>query len=162
MSLHYFLKLFPVLFASVITSSQLHAQDATLEARKQAGQQVYATICLACHQPTGAGLPGMFPPLAGSDWITAKKPDRLIRLVLHGVAGPISVNGRPFPTPAPIMPPQSTLTDQQVADVLTYVRAAFGNGATQVSAGEVAAVRQAEVTRRAPWTEAELLNIPVE
>jgi mono/diheme cytochrome c family protein len=157
-----FLKLFPVFLIIVITSSRLHAQDPTLEARKQTGQQVYSTICLACHQPTGAGIPGMFPPLAGSDWVAAKKPDRLIRLVLHGVVGPISVNGKPFPTPAPIMPPQSTLTDAQVADVLTYVRAAFGNGAAAVSAAEVAAVRQAEAARRAPWTEAELLNIPAE
>lgn len=162
MSFQYFLKLFPILVTFVITSSQLHAQEVALEARKQAGQQVYATICLACHQPTGAGIPGMFPPLAGSDWVTAKKPDRLIRLVLHGVAGPISVNGKPFSTPAPIMPPQTTLTDAQVADVLTYVRAAFGNGASAVAAAEVAEVRQTEVARRAPWTEAELLNIPAE
>lgn len=145
-----------------LATAASHAQDAALEAQKQAGQQVYAMVCFACHQPTGAGLPGMFPPLAGSDWVSAKKPDRLIRMVIHGITGPISVNGKPFPTPAPIMPPQGTLSDEQIANVLTYVRTAFGNTASAVSAAEVKAVRTAEAARTAPWTEAELLKIAVE
>ncbi len=151
----------PTLFL-VLISTVLPGQEPAQVAQKLAGKQVYATVCFACHQPTGAGIPGMFPPLAGSDWVTAKKPDRLIRMVLHGLIGPISVNGKPFATPAPIMPPQGTLTDAQVADVLTYVRAAFGAGTPAVTAAEVGVVRQAEASRSGPWTEAELLKIPVE
>ncbi|WP_075090751.1 c-type cytochrome [Verrucomicrobium spinosum] len=71
-----------------LATAASHAQDAALEAQKQAGQQVYSMVCFACHQPTGAGIPGMFPPLAGSDWVSAKKPDRLIRMVIHGITGP--------------------------------------------------------------------------
>lgn len=143
-------------------TSRLGAQDAALDAQKQGGQQVYMMVCFACHQPTGQGLPGMFPPLAASDWVQARKPDRLIRMVLHGVTGPITVNGKPFSTPAPLMPPQATLHDEQIANVLTYIRNSFGNQAPAVMSEEVAAIRAAEKARTLLWTEAELLKIPVE
>ena len=137
----------------------MHAQDASIER----GKTVYMQVCFACHQPTGLGLPGMFPPLAGSDWAAAKKPDRMIRMVLHGVTGPININGKPFTTPAPMMPPQgAALSDTQIADVLSYVRSEYGNKASIVTPEMVKAIREAEKARAAMWTEAELLKIPVE
>ena len=130
---------------------------------KERGKVVYNTICIPCHQPTGMGLPNMFPPLVGSDWPKAKKPDRLIRMILHGVMGPIKVNGQPFNTPAPMMPGQAaTLSDVQIADVLTFVRAEFGGGASEVTPDQVKAIREAEKARATMWTEAELEKIPVE
>ena len=130
---------------------------------KDRGKTTYMAVCFACHQPTGMGLPNMFPPLAGSDWVKAKKADRMIRIVLHGLSGPVQVNGVPFTTPAPLMPPQgAALSDQQIADVLTYVRAEFGGGASEVTPDQVKAVRDAEKARAAMWTEAELLKIAVE
>ena len=118
------------------------------------------TVCFACHQPTGTGLPNMFPPLAGSDWLSAPKPDRIIRIVLHGITGPITINGKPFSTPAPMMPPQgAALSDQQIADVLTFVRSSWGNNASAVTPDQVKAIRDAEKARTAMWTEAELLKI---
>jgi len=132
-------------------------------ASKERGKTVYMQVCFACHQPTGMGLPNMFPPLAGSDWVKAKKADRMIRIVLHGLNGPVQVNGVPFTTPAPLMPPQGpALSDAQIADVLTYVRAEFGGGASAVTPDEVKAIREAEKARAAMWTEAELLKIPAE
>lgn len=140
-------------------SSALQAQDAAVER----GKTVYLQVCFACHQPTGLGLPNMFPPLVDSDWTAAKKPDRMIRMVLHGVTGPVTINGKPFATPAPLMPPQgSALSDQQIADVLTYVRQTFGNKASPVTPEQVKAIRDAEQARAAMWTEAELQKIPVE
>lgn len=139
--------------------SPLAAQDTALSR----GQTVYMQVCFACHQPTGLGLPGMFPPLAGSDWVSAKKPDRMIRMVLHGFTGPVTINGKPFTTPAPLMPPQgSALSDQQIADVLTYVRDSFGGKASAVTPDQVKATREAEKARTAMWTEAELKNIPTD
>jgi mono/diheme cytochrome c family protein len=130
---------------------------------KDRGKVVYNTICIPCHQPTGMGLPNMFPPLVGSDWPKAKKPDRLIRMILQGVMGPIKVNGQPFNTPAPMMPGQAaTLSDQQIADVLTFVRAEYGGGASEVTPDQVKAIREAEKARATMWTEAELEKIPVE
>jgi nitrite reductase (NO-forming) len=105
----------------------------------------------------------MFPPLAGSDWVAAKKPDRMIRMVLHGLTGPVTINGKPFATPAPLMPPLgAALSDTQIADVLTFVRDAYGNNASAVTPEQVAAIREAEKARTAMWTEAELQKIPVE
>ncbi|MFM7606100.1 MAG: c-type cytochrome [Prosthecobacter sp.] len=130
---------------------------------KDRGKTTYMAVCFACHQPTGMGLPNMFPPLAGSDWVKAKKADRLIRIVLHGLNGPVQVNGVPFTTPAPLMPPQgAALSDQQIADVLTYVRAEFGGGASEVTVDQVKAIRDAEKARAAMWTDAELRKIAVE
>ncbi len=118
------------------------------------------TVCFACHQPTGLGLPGMFPPLAGSDWVNAPKADRIIRNVLHGVMGPLNINGKAFSTPAPMMPPQgAALNDQQIADVLTYVRSSWGNTGGPVTPDQVKTVREAEKARTSMWTEAELLKI---
>ena len=126
-----------------------------------AGQKVYSMVCVACHQPNGQGLPNMFPPLAGSDWVAAPKADRLIRVVLHGLMGPISVNGTPFSSPAAMMPPQGgALNDEQVAQVLTYIRATWGGQTAPVTAAAVAEVRQKESARTAMWTEAELQKIP--
>jgi nitrite reductase (NO-forming) len=83
-------------------------------------------------------------------------------MVLHGLTGPIQVNGQPFTTPAPIMPPQGALLgDPQIAAVLSYVRHSFGKGASRVTADQVKAVREAEKARTAMWTEAELAKIPV-
>lgn len=104
----------------------------------------------------------MFPPLAGSDWVTAKKPDRLIRMVLHGITGPIKINGQLFTTPAPMMPGQATLSDEQIANVLTYIRNSWNNQAGAVKPEEVASIREAEKARATPWTEVELLKISVE
>ncbi len=148
---------------SLLASAGLsQAQDAPSADVMTKGSQVYMQVCFACHQPTGLGLPGMFPPLASSDWASAPKPDRLIRMVLHGVTGPITLNGKPFTTPAPIMPPQgAALNDDQIASVLTYVRNSFGNKGSTVTADQVKAIREAEKARTAMWTQAELEKIPV-
>lgn len=138
---------------------QLRASPPSAEQMAK-GQQVYMQVCFACHQPTGLGLPNLFPALTSSDWVAATKPDRLIRIVLHGLTGPIKLNGQPFNTPAPLMPAQgTTLNDEQIASVLTYVRNSFGNQASAVVAEEVKAIREAEKARTAMWTEAELEKI---
>lgn len=120
------------------------------------GAELYSMACLACHQPEGRGLPGVYPPLTNSDRVTGD-PGPLIRIILHGLTGPLTVNGRPFETAAPVdMPAFGGLTDQQIADVLTHVRQEFGNDAGPVTAEAVRAVRDATPNRTTPWTEAEL------
>ena len=128
------------------------------EATLAAGKTVYSTTCFACHQPTGLGLPPVFPPLKGSDWVAAAKPGRIVRIVLHGAVGPIKVNGVAFNGVMPGHGPQ--LTDDKIAAVITYIRHEYGNKASPVSAEYVAAARAAFKDRVAPWTEAELLAVP--
>ena len=122
---------------------------------------IYARACLSCHGAAGEGKPGLYPPLAKTDWVNAPRPDRLIRLVLHGIVGPIKVNGQPWPTPTPFMPGHAaTLKDEEIATLLSYLRRSMGNDAPPVDATAVAAVRAATVGRKAMWSEAELLAFP--
>ena len=122
---------------------------------------IYQRACLSCHGGEGQGKPGLYPPLASVDWVNAPRPDRLIRIVLQGVVGPIDVNGKPWPTPVPFMPGHArTLNDAEIAHLLTWLRRSMGNNAPPVPAAAVAAVRAATVERKSMWTAAELLGIP--
>lgn len=130
--------------------------------RVEAGRGVYALAgCVACHQPNGTGNPANgCPPLAKSDWVLADGPARLIRIVLHGAVGPITVNGQPWN--GNMTPFGPNLTDDQIANVLTFIRQApeWGNSASEVTPEMVKAVRESTASRTAQWTEAELLKIP--
>lgn len=86
------------------------------------GKAVYTKTCITCHQASGQGVPSVFPPLAKSDYLNADV-NRAIKQIIKGATGPIIVNGKKYNTP---MPPQA-LNDQQIADVLTYVYASWGN-----------------------------------
>ena len=115
-------------------------------------------LCFTCHQPNGQGIAGQFPPLADSDWVLGDK-ERLIKISIYGLMGEIEVNGVKYNNVMvpPGIPPGS-LTDNQIADVLTYIRNDWGNSASSVSAEEVATVRES-IKGRAPmqmWTAAEL------
>ncbi|MEM7200359.1 MAG: copper-containing nitrite reductase [Planctomycetota bacterium] len=104
--------------------------------RMEMGQHVYAQICLACHQANGQGIPVAFPPLAKSDFLMADK-ERSIEAVVKGLQGKITVNGKDFNSVMPAV----KLTDEQVANVLTYVRNSWGNEGEAVTPQEVAALR---------------------
>ncbi len=106
------------------------------EIRMERGKKTYLASCFACHGQDGKGIPAVFPPLAGSDFLKADK-DRAIRVILKGLTGPVTVNGKTYNS---AMPPQD-LTDDQTADVLTYVNNAFGNTNGPVTAEDVKRVR---------------------
>lgn len=113
--------------------------------------------CAPCHQPTGQGTPGLFPPLAGAEWVLEKDPSRIIRIVLDGVQGPMQVKGQTYNNAMP--PWRPTLTDEEIAQVLTYVRQAWGNDAPAVKPDQVAKIRKETATRTTSWTADELLKI---
>lgn len=119
------------------------------------GEQVYTTVCAACHQATGKGLPGAFPSLAASEWVTAD-PETPIRIVIAGLSGPIKVAGADFNS---MMPPPPGLDDEKIAQVLTYVRKSFGNTAGAVTKDQVAAVRSSLSGRTNPFTAEELTKL---
>jgi mono/diheme cytochrome c family protein len=101
------------------------------------GKIVYTSICLACHMADGGGVPTLNPPLTGTEYVLGDKT-RLIKIVLNGFKEDVEINGQKFSNN---MTPHSDLKDQQIADVLTYVRKSFGNKATSVTAAEVKKVR---------------------
>ena len=117
-----------------------------------AGKRVYQ-LCAACHQADGRGIPGFYPPLAGSPHVLGA-PDIPIRITLHGMRGPLQVEGQCFDG---IMPAWRDLGDERIAAVLTYIRSAWEQPAPAVTAADVAAVRRAASGRRRMWTLPELL-----
>lgn len=125
------------------------------------GKKVYSN-CIACHQADGKGLPGQFPPLVGSEWVNGGTK-RLGAILLHGISGPLKVSGQTYNQ---LMPPWNTLSDEKLAQVLTYVRRSFGSlpeGEDGVVTTEMMkAAREEFSSHSAPYTEAELLAIPAD
>jgi mono/diheme cytochrome c family protein len=105
------------------------------------GEQIFQRICAACHQKDGEGKDGIAPPLVGSEWVLAPKGDRLARIVLNGLNGPVKVRGKTWNL---VMPPlKENLGDDEIAVVLTYVRSHLaGNHATSIPPETVGAARK--------------------
>jgi mono/diheme cytochrome c family protein len=128
--------------------------DKDLLSAYRKGRDQYGVSCGACHQADGKGLANMAPALAKSDWVTGDAK-RLIGVAVHGLMGPIKVNGKPVEGVPPIMPPHGFMKDEQLAGILTYVRNAWGNRAGLISTEDITGYRKNESARVAPWTEAE-------
>jgi len=136
---------------SVLAADQSTVNERMPLSGMQAGEAVFLANCAACHQPTGAGLPGAFPPLAGSDYLLAD-PARALTGVLKGVTGVITVNGIQYNS---VMPSQGHLSDQDLANVMTYVLNSWGNkggdvGPEQVTAARAAAGVSADLSKSEP------------
>jgi mono/diheme cytochrome c family protein len=119
----------------------------------QDGGQIFTTRCAACHQADGSGIPDMFPPLAGSEWLNGD-PGRPIRILLHGLEGEVQVKGETYSGTMPAW--GGALNDAEIAAVLTYARSHLGNKAGPVTAEEVAKLRAATASRKTPWTAKDL------
>jgi mono/diheme cytochrome c family protein len=118
------------------------------------GQEIYGR-CMACHQQNGDGMPGAFPPLAGSEWVTGPV-SRPIAILLHGLQGELTVKGTKYNSMMLAYGTGVPMTDEEVASVLTYVRGSFGNTASAVTVEEVAKVRTATASRSTPLTQKDL------
>lgn len=120
-----------------------------------AGKAVYNTVCIACHQPTGLGLPPVFPTLSNTEYVSGSV-ERFAAIILKGILGPITVNGTVFNN---VMPPQEAmLSDDKIAAVISYVRSSFGNSYPPVTVDVVKAARERFSERKTPWSEADLKN----
>jgi mono/diheme cytochrome c family protein len=128
---------------------------ASLASDLELGKQTYSAVCAACHQPSGKGLPPVFPNLDGTDYVLGSS-ERLVAIVLKGISGPIVVSGVTFNG---VMPAQEALlSNEKIAAVVSYVRSSFGNVGSAVSAELVASVRKKFAGRGTAWTEKDLLN----
>tara|TARA_R110000850_G_scaffold17996_17_gene54635 strand:- start:3105 stop:3878 length:774 start_codon:yes stop_codon:yes gene_type:complete len=123
------------------------------------GKKVYSN-CIACHQSSGLGIPGQFPPLVGSEWVSGGTK-RVGAVLIHGISGPFTVSGQSYNQ---LMPAWNNLSDEKLAQVSTYIRREFGGlpeGVDGVVTIEMIKAAREEYSGRAtPWTEAELLAIP--
>ena len=124
------------------------------------GEEIYKRegYCITCHQPDGRGLSAsQFPPLAGVKWVTGSE-ERLIKLTLKGLMGPIDVKGKTYPGQVPMTPFGGMLDDEEVAAVLTFVRNAFGNKATAILPEKVKEIRKNIEGKEGFYTAEQLLK----
>jgi mono/diheme cytochrome c family protein len=119
-----------------VSATRSPLQDGLKESIER-GKKVYDNTCLACHQVNGSGVPGMNPPLKKTKWVLGDKKT-LINIVLKGMDEEIVVNDETYSN---VMPAFTSLSDKEVADVLTYVRNSFGNKASQVTEADVKKAR---------------------
>jgi mono/diheme cytochrome c family protein len=131
-----------LLISATTSFAQAHKTTAKkpvagLSVSVNAGSKVYKLYCLVCHQADGGGVPNMNPPLTQTSYVLGDK-NKLIQIVLKGFSENVEINGETYTN---VMPAQTTLTDQEVADVLTYVRNSFTNKASAIKATDVKTVR---------------------
>jgi mono/diheme cytochrome c family protein len=112
------------------------------------GAQVFAEHCVACHQASGSGIAGAFPPLAGSEWVSGS-PSVLVNILLHGIEGNLVVLGKPYAGQMPSF--KEKLNDAKIAAVLTHIRAQWGNQASAIDEKTVAEIRAATAGRTSPY-----------
>ena len=122
---------------AVLTSAKISPSQDKLKASIERGKTVYENTCLACHQINGSGVPGMNPPLKKTKWVVGDKKT-LINVILKGLDQEIVVDDETYTN---VMPAFANLSDQEIADVLTYIRNSFGNKASQITEAEVKKLR---------------------
>ena len=145
------MRILAVLFSVVLL------QPVFAEEQMELGKSVYMQLCVACHQPTGAGLPPVFPSLVQTEYVSGSA-ERFAAMILKGVMGPITVKGMVFNN---MMPPQEALlTDEKIAAAITYVRGSFGNTYSAVPADVVKSARTKFADRKTAWAEADLKAWP--
>lgn len=116
------------------------AQTGNLKASIDRGKKVYDMYCLSCHMEDGNGVPRMNPPLVKTTWVLGDKK-KLVAVVLNGMDEEIQINGQSYSN---TMAPHDFLKDEEIADVLTYIRNSFGNKASAVTTADVKAARAAQ------------------
>jgi mono/diheme cytochrome c family protein len=138
----------------VINTAVVKPLTAEQQKRFDAGRDLFLISCGACHQPHGMGQEGLAPPLKDSDWSTGSK-ERMIRIVLHGLQGPIEIQGKQWEL---VMPGLAVFDDEQLASIMTYVRREWGHTASPVEPEEIKAIRDQYPGREDMWTVKELLK----
>ena len=133
--------------------SAAKAQAVAPDALAPDGKKIFSTTCAACHQASGEGVEGTYPPLAGSEWV-ADNEARIVRIILQGLTGPVEVAGQTFAGAMPAW--GGVLKDAEIAAVATYVRSAWGNNAAAITGATVTSIRAATKARATPWTAAEM------
>jgi mono/diheme cytochrome c family protein len=125
---------------------------------KVVGKALFSANCITCHQATGLGVPGQYPPLAGSEVELGDATNHLIAIVLKGLQGPVVVEGKPFNNAMQAW--ENQYTDSQLASILTYVRSDWGNNAPPITSDMVKQIRGEFKDRKEQWTWPEIEKMP--
>lgn len=134
-------------------------KELTPEQIVAAGKKAYLSACVNCHQATGQGVAGVYPPLAGSEWVQGNQ-ERVIRVLLHGLTGPIDVEGKTFngamPAFGKVPGGGFNWSEEKISQVLTYIRQEWGNKADPITKDKVTEILNTEKARSTSWTQADL------
>ena len=157
-------KTLATIFLTAALAFAQHVQADDLAASAERGKMFFMTTCVACHQPTGAGIPGVFPPFDGSEFVQGDAR-RLVAIVIKGLNGPITVKGTKFPGAIPLIPVDTQFPqykdNQKLADVLNFIRTSWSNKAeAAITPDFIEKVREEFKDRTTPWTEADVTNFP--
>jgi|TARA_B110000003_G_scaffold226404_1_gene227387 mono/diheme cytochrome c family protein len=134
----------------VVELSDEEKEVLRLERKIDSGKKLYAVNCASCHQPSGLGLGEQYPPLAGSEWVSAN-PELIIKVILKGLVGEIKVKGKTYNPVGGMAAVTNLKSDREIANVTTYVRQAWGNEAPEVSVEEVAQARAESAEQKDQW-----------
>ena len=149
-------------YSSYAEVEKVQPKDEKAKARA-VGKDIFDRVCSLCHGQNGLGKPGQYPPLAGSDWLLGAGPNRIGRVVMFGISGPIRVvaNSQTVSLNA-AMPQPGDFTDEQIAAVLTYVRqrSDWGNNAPEVTPDQIKAVRASSSAHKGLYSPDDLLKLP--
>ncbi len=130
---------------------------------KVLGKKLFTANCVSCHQSTGLGQAGQFPPLAGSEWVIGDAPNRMIAILLHGLQGPVNVKGNVYN--GAMASWEAVFNDEQLAAILTYIRTngEWGNQASPIQKEAIATMRERlKAQKGTPYSEKKLLEMPPE
>lgn len=149
----------------VMETTDPNAQPLAEVDRKQfaLGRQQFLNVCSGCHGPDGGGIRRFAPPLRESEWVLGDEK-RLSLILLHGMEGPVEVNGKAYDAPEilPVMPSFSTMDNEDLAAIMTYIRREWGHTADPVSAGLVGGIRYRSQGKVTPWKAGELMEVSVD
>ena len=134
----------------VVELSPEEKEALRLERKLSSGEKIFAARCASCHQANGQGIEGQFPPLAGSEWVSAD-PAVISNIILKGLKGEIVVKGKTYGTSAAVNMAAVPISDREIANVVTYVRQSWGNSSSEVSEGEVAKFRADSAEQQEQW-----------
>gem|GEM_PF-494306 len=129
-----------------------------LERKFDSGKKIFAVRCASCHQTSGLGIAGQYPPLVDSKWATSD-PGLIANIILKGLKGEIVVNGETYGTNAAVNMAAVPITDREIANVTTYVRQAWGNNAPEILESEVSAFRNESKDQIDQWTGDQLIEM---
>ena len=129
-----------------------------LERKIGSGEKIFAARCASCHQTNGLGIAGQYPPLAGSKWVTSD-PGIVTNIIIKGLKGEIVVKGETYGTSAAVNMAAVPINDREIANVVTYVRQAWGNDAEEIFEDEVASIRSDSTEQQDQWTGDQIISM---
>ncbi len=142
----------------IVVLSDEDIEIARVERKMASGKKIFANRCASCHQSNGLGIPNQYPPLAGSEWVTAN-PELITKIILNGLKGEITVKGEKYGTNPGVNMVAVPIDDREIANVSTYVRNSWGNKASELTEIEVAEIRKLSADKKDQWIGEELHSI---